>query len=119
MRTAVVIDDEDTIRHLMKLYLRKLDFKVYEASNGAEGLGVCLFQRPDLVITDISMPEYDGLQLIELMRKSEDLKKTKIIVMSGVDFLNTRTSKEAGGDFFLQKPFRREELLDALKILGF
>ena len=62
MQTAVVIDDEDTIRHLMKLYLRKLNFKVHEATNGAEGLGVCLFQRPDLVITDISMPGYDGFQ---------------------------------------------------------
>jgi len=117
MYTAVVIDDEDTIRHLLKLYLRKLNFRVHEANDGASGLGVCIFQRPDLIVTDISMPQYDGFQLIKLLKQHEALKAAKIVVTSGVDFMTGDIAKKEGADAFLQKPFKREEFLKILEQL--
>ncbi|MCP3951312.1 MAG: response regulator [Desulfobacterales bacterium] len=77
----LLIEDKGQVRRLLKKWLEELDCEVIEASNGNEGLDLYYDHRPDLVITDIVMPEKDGIQvMIELRR---DFPDVKIFTMSG------------------------------------
>jgi len=72
MLQILIIDDEDAIRNFLRRMLERAGYEVFEASNGDIGVNLYRKELPDLVITDIVMPEKDGLEVItELKRVSE------------------------------------------------
>jgi DNA-binding response OmpR family regulator len=116
MACVLVIDDEVLVRETLGNILRRAKYEVITAKNGAEGLAA-FRQRPiDLVITDIIMPEKEGIEtIIELRRLMPSLP---IIAISGggrtdqIDFL--AISKKLGANQALAKPFMAEQLLAAV-----
>lgn len=117
MRRILVIDDEAPIRNLLTSMLGREGFEVATAADGAAGVDVFRRQRPDLVITDILMPNKGGLVAI---REILDLDPgVKIIAMSGggrtgkLNFLST--ARTFPGVQTLQKPFRQAELMAAVR----
>jgi CheY-like chemotaxis protein len=118
-KRILIIDDEDLIREVVKEMLEAEGYIVSMAANGKEGLRVYQKELPDLIITDIFMPEMEGLETIrELQRGSP---KVKIIAISGggekgmLSFLSY--AKRFGALRALEKPFSREELLTAVREL--
>ncbi|NET35518.1 MAG: response regulator [Cyanothece sp. SIO1E1] len=115
-KTILIVDDRWENRSVLVNLLEVLGFHLLEAQNGQEGLAQVLEQRPDLIITDLSMPVMDGYQLLSELRHSETLKATPVIVSSASVYeIDQQKSLEAGGDDFLAKPVQAEALFQLLE----
>jgi CheY-like chemotaxis protein len=79
--TILVVDDEGDIRSLLKRFLGESGYDVLESSNGRDALDQLRKTKVDLLISDIVMPEADGLEILQSLRK--DFAGLKVIVMSG------------------------------------
>lgn len=114
-RTLLITDDVPANRAMLKALLAGLDFEILEASNGQETLDVMYQQRPDLVITDVSMPVMDGLEATRCIRADPALANVPVIVVSAT-FLaqDTLSAVEAGANAFLAKPIDQNRLLSAI-----
>ena len=107
-KSVLVIDDDEIIRASICEYLGRTGHEAFEAVNGEQGLAQCRARRVDVVITDVIMPEKDGVELILALRR--EFPRVKIIAMSGVDKLYLENARKLGADEVLQKPFRLSEL---------
>lgn len=115
MATIMVIDDETSIRALLRGVLEKAGHRVMEAHDGREALALYHKSRPDLVIMDLLMPEVDGLEAtLQLSREYVD---TKIIAMTGAqgdrNFLDV--AKLFGACRAFEKPFDLQQMLHAVQ----
>jgi CheY-like chemotaxis protein len=122
MRRVIVIDDNNDLRELMCLILRQAGYDAEGAADGQEGLKAHRAKPADVVITDIFMPNQDGIETIALLRK--EFPELKLVVMSGDgklvrDSAYFMTARELGVSAVLPKPFDEDELLKALHtVLG-
>lgn len=116
MTRILIVDDETMVRKTLHQILDRAGYDVEEAENGVEGLARQRETKFDLLITDLIMPEMDGLEMITNIRK--EFPETKIIAISGgrrtkgVDLLKQAQAK--GADTILAKPFFRDEVLKAV-----
>jgi CheY-like chemotaxis protein len=116
MAHILIIDDDGLFRSMLGATLLQFGHTVAEAGNGAEGLKLCQRTKPDLIITDLVMPEMDGFEV--LMNFARHTPRAKILVMSGgvrgktVDFLEIATRLGASG--VLAKPFTTDSLSKAI-----
>lgn len=111
---VLVIEDNADLRDYLRLALESQDYNVLIAQNGKEALGVLDGQGVDAVVTDLFMPEMDGIETISALRKR--FPGIRVIAMSGrpgVDYLTV--ARELGVAHTLRKPFEIDELLSALK----
>ncbi len=119
MAHILVIDDEFQIRQLVTRMLETDGHMVTTASNGAEGLRLFQQERPDLIITDLIMPELEGLEVINRIKKNND--NVPILAMSGGGHHCRRdvilhVSELFGAKAVLPKPFTRSELMQAIVV---
>ncbi len=116
MAQILIIDDEDELRSMLRQMLEHAGHEVSEAVNGAIGIEMCERRMPDLIITDIIMPEKEGIETIITLRRADPT--LPIIAISGggrldaTDFLTM--AKKLGAHHTLTKPFRRDKLLEAV-----
>ncbi len=109
----LIIDDEPMIRHLATRVLSRAGYRMLSAANGAQGIACFRRERPALVITDLIMPEREGIETIRQILR--DGAGTPIIAISGgtltgaADFL--AMARELGATAILRKPFEPIELL--------
>jgi DNA-binding response OmpR family regulator len=111
MTKILLVEDEERIRSLLKEVLESEGYEVQEASSGKEALQSHARSSPDLILTDIVMPDTEGIEMIIKIRKSDP--NVKIVAMSGGDYLDM--AKKLGADCTLTKPFSNQTLLDAVK----
>ena len=112
----VVIDDKWANRSVISNLLSPIGFEVSEAIDGNEGWEKILEVQPDLIVTDLVMPEVDGFELIKRVRESENFKDIVIIVSSASVFETDQyRSLEAGGNTFIPKPVQATELLQKIQ----
>jgi CheY-like chemotaxis protein len=118
LRRLLVVDDNEDMRQTMKRLLERLGYEVEIASNGARAIEMQRKVAADVLITDIFMPDTDGLETINQFRTN--FPHVRIIAMSGggasireADYLSTATV--AGADAVLRKPFSKESLIEALQ----
>ncbi|NQV55640.1 MAG: response regulator [Rhodospirillales bacterium] len=117
MPRVLVIDDDKEIRTIFQNMLRELGFDVAVAANGLKGLEKQRALPADILITDILMPEQDGIETI--IEFSKEFPDTKIVAMSGggrtrnMDFLDL--AKQLGADAILAKPFTFKQLIETLE----
>lgn len=113
MPTILVIDDDAPIREMLKKTLAREGHTVAEAENGREAIKAIENATPGLVLTDIVMPEQDGIETIPLLRRR--FPGIKIIAMSGGGPMRAEEllyiSKKLGADGCLAKPFSNDVLL--------
>lgn len=117
MACILIIDDEDDLRRIMRNALEKQGHEVIEARNGSDALELFEQHPADLIVTDIMMPESDGIETIIALRRKDP--EIRIIAISGggrVGDTNYLTMAEKfGATQVLAKPFRREQLVDAVR----
>lgn len=117
MKNILVVDDEIKIRDAISVLLEEKGYGVRKAENGKEGIKELDKYNPDLVITDISMPDMDGIEFLKTIRKhSKDLP---VIVMSG-NAVGQKFLKAAslfGSSAALIKPFSNKDLIELVKKL--
>ena len=111
MQTVLLIDDDANIRTLFGTVLRSQGYRVLEADSGESGYAVACEQLPDLILTDIAMPQGDGETLLKNIRSNPDLKDKQVVLMTGeLHKVTPRKGMEAGADDFLAKPVSVEAL---------
>jgi len=119
MPSILLIEDDNDLRKMLLKLLEREGYDVVESSNGNEALNKITGQLPDLVITDIIMPEQDGIGTINQLKKIS--KDIKIIAISGggrmlsEDYLNI--ARMLGASYSFSKPFDNRELLDKISEL--
>ena len=115
----LIIDDDTQTRSLLRQMLERAGYAVEEAGHGSEGLRRYRAAPTALVITDLLMPDRDGLETIRELRQA--YPEVKILAISGggqLKLLNFLTvAEKLGAQHTLRKPFRRQELLDAVRTL--
>ena len=112
--TILVVDDEPSIRSLLSRFLSKSGFTVLESADGRDALEKLRQSKVDLLISDIVMPERDGLEVLRSLRK--DFAGLKVIVMSGAfDGRFLRTAEMLGAHATLQKPLKMNLVLETVR----
>jgi CheY-like chemotaxis protein len=114
----LLIEDHQDTRQMYAEFLA-VSFEVLSAADANAGLELLRSARPDLLITDLSLPGMDGFELIALVRKDPDLSRTPIICLSGYGgHAHEARAREAGCDRILQKPCMPDALAEiALDVL--
>jgi two-component system response regulator (stage 0 sporulation protein F) len=115
MATILVIDDEEAIRTLLRTTLEEAGYEVMEASNGRIGLEMCRQRTTDLVITDILMPELNGLDM--MLELTRGFLNVKVIAISGVHGHEhvLDVAKLLGARQTFHKPLNLQQLLSAVR----
>lgn len=111
-RDILLIDDSSEAREVLALLLESHGYAVRCAENGTRGLEEACRKRPDLVITDIEMPDVSGFEVLQQFRKLPELAATPVIVVSGHHGVSDRVAGfDLGADDYLSKPVQVDELL--------
>jgi diguanylate cyclase len=112
----LIAEDEPSLRENLQWMLELEGYLVTAACNGAEALSRAQTERPDLVLTDVMMPQMDGYGLIQALREDPKLATVPIIMLTAkADRVDVRSAMNLGADDYLTKPCRREELLEAIQ----
>lgn len=109
-RSILIADDDDAVRQVMRIALQQAGYDVCEATNGAEAIRAMHAAPFDLIITDVLMPERDGLEMIMHVRRRNP--NIKVLAISGADnALFLANAAGLGATQVLRKPFRVAALL--------
>ncbi len=117
MKRVLIIDDEPLARYTMKAILEEEGFEIMEASNGQEGIDADKAMPADLIITDIIMPDKEGIEtIVEFQRERPEVK---IIAISGGGRLKSnvplKLAQKVGATRVLSKPFGVVELIRTVR----
>jgi len=111
----LIVDDEGHIREVIRVALKKAGMDVIEARDGKEALARFAAGRPDLIVLDIGMPEFDGLDVCREIRKTSDVP---ILFLSARDEeIDRILGLEIGGDDYVTKPFSPRELVARVNVI--
>lgn len=117
MPSILLVDDDEQLRTMLSEVLRRAGYEVQEACNGNEATKMYSSHQTDLVITDLIMPDKEGLETIREIRHTNP--GVRIIAMSGggrngfVNYL--RVAKTFGAQVVIEKPFSHQEILEAIR----
>jgi CheY-like chemotaxis protein len=112
MATILVVDDYSTSQRLLGFILRQNDHTVVTALHGLDALAQLAERSIDLVITDLSMPEMDGITLLQELRANPQFQNLPVIILTGSAYPHDNPrAKAAGATLFLTKPVESAELI--------
>jgi two-component system, chemotaxis family, chemotaxis protein CheY len=112
MATILVVDDYSTSQRLLSFILRQSKHTVVTALDGLSALARLAEAPVDLVITDLNMPEMDGLTLLQELRADERFQSLPVIILTGSAYeQDSSRARAAGATTFLTKPVESEELI--------
>ncbi|MDW7643510.1 MAG: response regulator [Desulfuromonadales bacterium] len=120
-KKILITEDSPTMRSLIVSTIEAIgDFEVIEASNGFEALRILPREKVDLVVTDINMPDINGLELVSFIKTNPNYQTTPLIIISTEGSERDREKGMAlGADEYLVKPFSPEQLQELIrKYLG-
>jgi DNA-binding response OmpR family regulator len=118
LASILVVEDDSALRRLVTTVLSRRNFSVAEAADGGQALDVLSTTAFDLVITDILMPEIEGLELVRYVRARHPSAKVMAVSGGGSHLVSyTQLAKELGADEVLAKPFTPAELVAVVERL--
>lgn len=116
MKRCLFVDDSSVIRKVAKRILNSSELMVVEASNGAEGLDVCAYDMPEIIVVDGALEDITTVDFIRRVRAMPSPVKPQIaICLTEVDIGAIMRAKRAGAQGYLLKPFTRPQLLDRFR----
>jgi two-component system, chemotaxis family, chemotaxis protein CheY len=114
-KTILVVDDAASIRQVVGITLRAAGYDIIEAADGLDALGKLNGQKLHLIITDVNMPNMDGISFIKEVKQLPRYKFTPIMVLTTVSQdEKKRAGQEAGAKAWVVKPFQPPQLLSAV-----
>ncbi|MDX1429332.1 MAG: response regulator, partial [Rhodothermales bacterium] len=112
----LVVEDDDDMRDLVCRHLAR--YRVETAANGIDAIAKARASRPDLIISDLVMPEMEGIALCRILKQNQDLRAIPIILLTGRTSAENRLEGlQVGADDLIPKPFTRRELLTRVENL--
>ncbi len=113
LKTILVVDDEPSIRDLLKYNLEREGYRIIEAGDGISGVNTAIEQKPDLILLDIMLPKLDGLSVCKRIKNS--LNVPIIMLTAKAEEIDTIVGLELGADDYITKPFSIRELAARVK----
>jgi two-component system chemotaxis response regulator CheY len=118
MKKIMTVDDSATVRLALSSTLGDAGYEVHEASDGHDALEKLNNRQVDMLVTDLNMPNMDGIDLIREVRKIPGNRFMPIIMLTSEDQPELkRAGKEAGASGWVTKPFSHESLLTVVKMV--
>lgn len=115
MKKLLIVEDESIIRNNIKEYFELNDFIVKSAENGIEALSILEEFKPDVIISDMMMPEMDGIKLLNHIRENKSTNLIPFLMLTArVESVDQRMSMNLGADDYITKPFEFEDLHNAV-----
>jgi len=112
----LVVDDSASMRQLVSFTIKDAGYGVMEAVNGKDALAKASGAKLDMVITDLNMPEMDGIELIKQLRGKADYKFIPIVMLTTESQEGKKQEgKQAGASGWIVKPFKPEQLMEVVK----
>lgn len=119
-RTVLLLEDDDSVRELIKVLLGTEGYSIVEARNGRDGLAKAEELHPDLMILDLMMPGVDGERVLEAMREHASLSKVPVLVVSGKYESLETLREQIGEENIFPKPFEPTRMLDRIgELIGY
>ncbi|MGK7932520.1 MAG: PleD family two-component system response regulator [Microcystaceae cyanobacterium] len=116
MPTVLVVEDTISVQQLLNQYLQESGYKVMNASNGKDALDQVSQKMPDVIITDLVMPDMNGLELCRSLKKDPNTKKLPVIACTSKDQeLDRLWGMKQGIDIYVTKPFTKEDIVRAVR----
>ncbi|MGE4180148.1 MAG: response regulator [Limisphaerales bacterium] len=110
---ALTIDDEPQIRRLLRVSLESAGYRVFDASNGNEGLSQAAQRRPDVILLDLGLPDMDGMSVLGRLREWCEAPVVVLTVRDGEE--DKIAALDSGADDYVVKPFSTGELLARIR----
>ncbi|PYS82742.1 MAG: hypothetical protein DMF67_11660 [Acidobacteria bacterium] len=117
MKKILVVEDGEVERELMRMALEREGYRVVVAEDGVRGFELALEERPDLIITDVYMPEVDGVHLVRRVRSTPELAATPILVTTGFGTGSATFTLAQGADAYEPKPLDPDSLRETVRRL--
>ena len=117
-RSILVVEDDSAISRLIKRNLEDKDTQVMEAATGLDGIKIIQGAKVDAIILDLGLPDFNGWGILSLLRLTEPLRNTPVIMVS-VEPANAALIEKFRPDDYIQKPFDMRYLLERVKRLLF
>ena len=108
-KSILVVDDDQSLRELLRLHLSAAGYDVSTASDGIEAGYAVLKSLPDLIITDVNMPHMDGYQFVEALKSDKSLPPIPVIFLTSLDEFDR--GQQLGAVGYITKPVRADKLL--------
>lgn len=116
---ALIIDDSKPIRSILTQILVSIGFSVRQAENGLVALEILKKQNVDLALVDWNMPEMNGWEFIQEVRKDDTYKNMLMMMVTTETAINKITmALEAGADEYIMKPFTKEMIIEKIALMG-
>ncbi|MBX9298155.1 response regulator [Chromobacterium piscinae] len=117
-KTILIVDDSTTLRQVVRMTLAGAGYEVLEAGNGKEALDILDGRKIHLIISDVNMPQMDGISLLKNIKQLSHYKFTPVIMLTTESAEEKkREGKEAGAKAWVVKPFQPPVLLTAVSKL--
>src|ERR1017187_2888295 len=117
MKKILIVEDEIAYLKLLKSQLSAKGYQIIEATNGEKGLEAAKRENPDLILLDIRMPVMDGMVMLNLLRKQESGKKTKVIMLTNLDpddKIIKEVVKDVPSYYYIKSDIQFNDLLDKI-----
>ena len=115
--SLLVVEDEPTLRELLAASLRFAGFAVRSAATGAEALDLGLRERPDLIVLDVMLPDFDGYEVLRRLRERSSVGIPVLFLTARDAPADKLTGLSVGGDDYVTKPFQLDELIARIKVI--
>jgi two-component system, chemotaxis family, response regulator PixH len=116
MLTVLVVEDAPSEMALMSHYLKEAGYRVLGASTAKEGLDKAIAHRPDVIVTDIVMPDVSGFELCRKLKRTPETKEVPVVMCSSKkQTIDRLWGMRQGAKAYLIKPYTKDELVEAIK----
>ncbi len=117
-KRVMTVDDSATVRQVLKMTLAEAGYDVVEAIDGADALNKLSADSVDMLVTDLNMPNVDGIDLIQQVRRKPGNRFMPIIMLTTVSQPEMKTAgKAAGASGWITKPFNPDQLLAVVRMV--
>lgn len=114
--TVLIVEDAPSEMELMSHYLQEAGFSVIGALTAKEGLNKAMTQKPDVIVTDIVMPDISGFELCRKLKRAPETKEVPVVMCTSKGHeIDRLWGLKQGANAYLTKPYTREQLLEAVK----
>jgi DNA-binding response OmpR family regulator len=116
-KKVLLVEDDESVRQLVRVTLQMHDYDVIEAKDGLEGLLFLDMHKPDAVVLDLMMPDVGGERMLAQLRQTEETKRTPVVIITGKPEVAPEVIGLVGQANFFPKPFDPDAVIERLNAL--
>jgi DNA-binding response OmpR family regulator len=118
-KKVLIVDDNETVRTLLRMSLRKSQLEVLEASDGEKGFEIANTEKPDLIISDVLMPKMDGFEFCRKVREQSSIPTVPFIFLTSLAEVSTevRGYRTGADDYLVKSNIKRENLIEKVEAM--